>query len=288
MHEPWPAPIRMSRGSPQSSGNIQVRLCMARSVVNNAGKLSNERKTENCAQRNLFSCLSCLGLGQPSSCSLALAVCVAPAHADLVLLWVPCALLQWLVHGFQVSQCPTRGTITNVWSSSTTPTSFGPGVTDCIRRTATRTDLVFKFEVHIERLCFLVAKLLDAFVAAFNLQRVDQGFHFRFREVMCGRVKMMTALCPAWANTCQSTCLGYNSDQLRRGNFRLPELARTCPMPPTFRVLARMIGIESTCCRLFTDRGIRRNADGIAAVSPNNSIRILYGSVICDSRHPAF
>ena len=59
-------------------------------------------------------------------------------------------------------------------------------------------------------------------------------------------------------------------------------------MPPAFRVLTKMTGIESTCCRLFTDRGIRRNADGIAAVSPNNCIRILYGSVICDSRHLAF
>ena len=120
----------------------------------------------------------------------------------------------------------------------------------------------------------LVAKLLDAFVAAFNLQRADQGFHLRFREVMCGRVKMMTALCLAWANTCQSTYLGYNSDQLRRGNFRLPEFAKRCPMPPTFRVLTKMTGIESTCCRLFTDRSIR------PAVSPNNSVRILYGSVI--------
>ena len=44
----------------------------------------------------------------------------------------------------------------------------------------------------------------------------------------------------------------------------VPEFAKRCPMPPTFRVLTKMTGIESTCCRLFTDRSIR------PAVSPNN------------------
>ena len=56
-----------------------------------------------------------------------------------------------------------------------------------------------------------------------------------------------------------------------------------------------MTGIEAPGWRLFTDEGFKRQVDGtelarwgIAAVSPDNFVRILCGPVTCDPRHLAF
>ena len=70
-----------------------------------------------------------------------------------------------------------------------------------------------------------------------------------------GRVRMMTALCLAWAHTCQSMCPGYSSDQLRPGNVRLPKPERKFSLLPTCRVSTGMTDSEFTEWRLFTDGG---------------------------------
>ena len=58
-------------------------------------------------------------------------------------------------------------------------------------------ELLFKIAVRSHRLCILVADLLDAFVTAYNLQRTNRGPGLNLRELMYGRINMMTALCPA-------------------------------------------------------------------------------------------
>ena len=82
--------------------------------------------------------------------------------------------------------------------------------------------ILFKIAVRSDRLCILVAGLLDVFVTASNLQRTNRGAGLHFRELMCGRIKMMTALCPAWAHTYQTMCFGFHPEQLRPEAFRLP------------------------------------------------------------------
>ena len=42
--------------------------------------------------------------------------------------------------------------------------------------------------------CILVSGLLDAFVIAFKLRRTNRGIGLNHRELMCGRIKLMTAL----------------------------------------------------------------------------------------------
>ena len=79
--------------------------------------------------------------------------------------------------------------------------SLWPGVTDWIGRSSIFTDLLFTIVVRSDKLCILVAGFLDAFVTAFNLQRIHKGIGLSFGDLMNGRVKMMTALCPAWAHT---------------------------------------------------------------------------------------
>ena len=63
--------------------------------------------------------------------------------------------------------------------------------------------------------------IFSAFVTAFNLRRTHRGLDLNFKEIMYGRIKMMTALCPAWAHTYQTMCLGFNPEQLKPEAFWL-------------------------------------------------------------------
>ena len=101
--------------------------------------------------------------------------------------------------------------------------SLWPGASECISPTAIFNDVLFKIAVGSDRLCSLVAGLLDAFVTAFNLRRTYWGPGLNFKEFMYGRIKMMTALCQVWAHTNQTVCLGLNPEQLIPEAFRLPK-----------------------------------------------------------------
>ena len=99
----------------------------------------------------------------------------------------------------------------------------------------------------------------------------------RIRELTHGRIKMMTALCPAWSHTFQTMCLGFQSHQVMPQAFRLPKPSFFLfnKKLPTCRTTTRLIGFEFTGWRLFTDGGFKRNIDGtllagwvIAAVWP--------------------
>ena len=83
------------------------------------------------------------------------------------------------------------------------------GTSECISPTAIYNDHLFNIVVRSDRFCILVAGLLDAFVTAYNLEKTNRGPGLNFRELMYGRITMMTALCPAWAHTYQTLCLGY-------------------------------------------------------------------------------
>ena len=170
-----------------------------------------------------------------------------------------------------------------------------PGTHVCISPTAIFNDVLFKIGVRIDRLCILVSGLLGAFVTAFNLRRTHRGLGLNFKEFTYGKTKMMTALCPAWAHTYQTMCLGFNLEQLKHEAFRLPKTKKQFSMLPTCRISIRMTGIESPSWRLFIDGGFKRQAGGTdaagwgtAAASPDNFVRILCGPVMCDPRRLAF
>ena len=81
------------------------------------------------------------------------------------------------------NQCPTLfHSLLAIW----------PGTGECISPTAIFNDLLFKIATGSDRLCILVSGLLDAVVTAFNLRRTHQCHGLNFRELMCGRIKMMT------------------------------------------------------------------------------------------------
>ena len=63
-----------------------------------------------------------------------------------------------------------------------------------ISPTAILNDLLFKIAVRSNRLSILVSGLLDACVTAFNLRRTRWGLGVNFRELLCGRFQIMTAV----------------------------------------------------------------------------------------------
>ena len=97
----------------------------------------------------------------------------------------------------------------------------------------------------------------------------------------------MTALCPAWADTCQTMCLGCSLEQLRPDAFRLPKPKNGFPMLPTCRITARVTGTESP--RLETLHGgfFKRQVDGTDSARLTILTRILCGPIVCNPRSPA-
>ena len=132
---------------------------------------------------------------------------------------------------------------------------------ECISPTATFNELVFKTAVRSSRHCILVAGLLDAFVTVYNLQRTNRGPGLNFRELMYGRIKMMTALCPAWAHTYQTMCFRFHPEQLRPDAFQLPMPKNNCHatyLPDYYQIDWHLVS------RLETLHGwwLKRNIDG--------------------------
>ena len=132
------------------------------------------------------------------------------------------------------------------------------GTSECIAPTAMFNELLFKVAVRSDRSCILVAGLFNAFVTAHSLQGTNRGPGIDFHEFMHGTIKMITALCPAWAHTYQTMCLGLHPEQLRPEAFRLLKPQRKFLMLPTCRITTRLTGIESHRWRFFTDEGSKR------------------------------
>ena len=145
------------------------------------------------------------------------------------------------------------------------PRSFWPGLAHGIRPGAKFNDLLFKIAVRSSRLCILVSGLLGASVTTFNLYRKCRKGDLCFSELMHGRMKLMTAVCPAWAHTYQSMCLGYRPSPLRPWNFRLLRPKNKFGELPTCRSSTWTAGIECDGWRFFTDGGTKQSegADGV-------------------------
>ena len=100
-------------------------------------------------------------------------------------------------------------------------------------------DLLFKIDVRRDRHCILVAGHLDPFFTGCNWQRTSRGPGLNFRELMNGRIRMMTAMCFAWVYVYQTSWLGFESDQLRPGAFRLSNTYRVLRLETLHRWLLR-------------------------------------------------
>ena len=170
------------------------------------------------------------------------------------------------------NECPTLfRSLLAIWS----------GTTECISPTVVLSHLLFKTATQSDRLCILVSGLVDNFVTAFNLRRTRQAHRLRFHELMYGRIKMMTALCPEWAHTHQTMRLGFSPLQLRPRKKK--------PMLPNGRAVTKMTGMDSPGWRFFSPMELLHAPSGrsdlagwgIAAGSLDNFVRIHCGRVVC-------
>ena len=105
----------------------------------------------------------------------------------------------------------------------------GLSPTSAFSPTAIFDELLFKIAVRGDRICIMVAGLLDAFVTSYNLQRTNRGPGLNFKELKYGRIKRMTPLCPARAHTYETMCLGFHPEQLRPEAFWLSKPKKKFP-----------------------------------------------------------
>ena len=82
-------------------------------------------------------------------------------------------------------------------------------------------DTIFKMWNRRNRLCILGTGLIDAFVNVSNKHGPYQNNELCFRELMHGRIKMMTRVCSAWSRTHQSLSLGWRPELLGPSRLRL-------------------------------------------------------------------
>ena len=82
-------------------------------------------------------------------------------------------------------------------------------------------DTIFKMWNRRNRLCILGTGLIDAFVNVSNKHGPYQNNELCFRELMHGRIKMMTRVGPAWSRTHQSLSLGWRPELLGPSRLRL-------------------------------------------------------------------
>ena len=94
-----------------------------------------------------------------------------------------------------------------------------------------------------------------------NLRRTNRGPGLNFKELIHGRIKMMTALCLAKAYTYQIMCLRLHPEQLRHDAFRLTKPKKKFTMLSCRRTTTKMSGIESLGWRVFTDGGSNHQID---------------------------
>ena len=171
--------------------------------------------------------------------------------------------------------------------------SLGP---ECISPAAIFNDLPFKIAVRSDWLCIHVAVLHDAFVTAYTLQ-TNRGPGLNFKELMYGVIKMMTALCPAWAHTYQTMSLGFHPEHLRLEAFRLPKpKKKKFTMLPTCRTTTRT-RLESSLPAGDSSQMevLKRHVDGTEMAGwglPLFRLKTLFESFaaqfLCDPRLPVF
>ena len=86
-------------------------------------------------------------------------------------------------------------------------------------------------------------------------------------DLMYGRIKMMTALCLAWAHTHQAMRLGFRPEHLRQEGLQITQTQKKFLMLPKCPNITRMTGMASPSWTLVTDGGFKRQVYGFDLAS---------------------
>ena len=140
----------------------------------------------------------------------------------------------------------------------------------------------------------VVLGFLDAFVYGHHQHRLDSENAGNFGGCMKGRVRLMTAITPAYAHAYQTTCLARHFPGVPHHTFRLPKSKSRYPYLPNDRSITSERGNDYHGWAIYTDGGTRV-VDGetlagwcVISRSPHGRIDVMFGPVITTEAHLAF
>ena len=139
----------------------------------------------------------------------------------------------------------------------------------------------------------VVLGFLDAFVYPHLKHRLDSASAGNFGDCLRGRVRLMTAITPAYAHTYQTTCLAMHFPGVPRHIFRLPEPKSRYPFLPNDRSITREVGNDYHGWAIYADGGTRVVDGeifagwGVISRSPRGRFFVLFGPVIINEANLA-
>ena len=120
--------------------------------------------------------------------------------------------------------------------------SFWRHATILLRRNHILHDLITRVFMRSLQYGIVVLGFLDAFVYAHHKHRFDSENSGNFGDCMKGRVRLMTAITPAYAHAYQATCLAQHFPGVPKHTFRQPKPKSRCPYLPNNRSITRERG----------------------------------------------
>ena len=155
-------------------------------------------------------------------------------------------------------------------------------------------DLISRVFLRSLQYGIVVLGFLDAFVYAHHKHRFDSANAGNFGDCLTGRVRVMTAITPAYAHAYQTTCLAQHLPGVPHRSFRLPKPKSRYPHPTNDRSITTERGNDYHRWAIYTDGGTRV-VDGeifagwcVISRSPRGRIFVLFGPAITNEAHLAF
>ena len=152
-------------------------------------------------------------------------------------------------------------------------------------------DLLTQTLLHSIQHGIVVMGIIDAFVYAHNVHRQNNNNPGKFEDCTEGRIRLMTAITPAYAHAFQAVCLTRHPMVIPHQKFRLPTAKAKYPNLPINRTMTRQRGSDHRGWAVFTDGGTH-SVDGettavwsAVARSPDGRCYVMFGPVITSEAH---
>ena len=125
------------------------------------------------------------------------------------------------------------------------------------RRSHPLQDLITQVFLRSLQYGIVVMGFIDAFVYAHHQHRRSIENPGNFGDYMKGRIRLMTAVTPAYVHACQVTCLTRHMPAVPRLNFRLPKPKARHPHLSNIRITTRERGNDFQGWGIYTDGSTR-------------------------------
>ena len=155
-------------------------------------------------------------------------------------------------------------------------------------------DLITRVFLRSLQCGIVVQGFLDAVVCAHYEHRLDSANAGNFGACMKGRVRLMTAITPAYAHAYQTMCLAQHVPGVPHHTFRLPKPKSRYPLLPNDSSITSELGNDYHGRAIYTDGGARVVEGetlagwGVISRSPRGRIDVMFGPVFTTEAHLTF